>query len=346
MEFYKILETWYLENKRNLPWRNTSNPYYIWMSEIILQQTRVQQGLDYYNKFVKHYPTVKDLANASEDSVLKDWQGLGYYSRARNLHFSAKYICNELNEVFPTTYNDIIKLKGVGDYTASAIASICFNEKTAVVDGNVYRVLARYFNIDTPINSTQGIKYFKNLAQELITNATPREYNQAIMDFGAMVCKPQGPDCNNCPLESGCLAKAKNTINLLPVKEKKIKIKNRHFNFIILDDGTHTYIEKRIGKGIWENLYQFPLIESKSKLTKNELIKDSFFEKYSANKNELACFNTIPWVHKLSHQHLHTQFWIFNVDEILHPLKTKWTEVEKYAVPKLIHKFLESYQTK
>lgn len=346
MNFYKILETWYLNNSRDLPWRKTLNPYHIWISEIILQQTRIQQGLDYYHKFVSHYPTVQDLANASEDAVLKDWQGLGYYSRARNLHFSAKYITTELNGEFPKTYKDLLKLKGVGDYTASAVASICYNEKAAVVDGNVYRVLARYFNIDIAINSTKGIKYFKELAQELIQDANPRAYNQAIMDFGSMVCKPQNPDCNQCPLESGCLAKAKGRIAELPVKEKKIKIKKRCFNFIVVDDGENTLIEKRTGKGIWENLYQFPLIETSKTIAQEELLQDSFFDEFETSKKKLACFNSDPWVHKLSHQHLYTQFWVLSVDEVLNPLKVRWAEIEKYAIPKLIHKFLESYQTK
>ncbi|MGB5462017.1 MAG: A/G-specific adenine glycosylase, partial [Aureibaculum sp.] len=191
MSFSNTLIYWYLQNKRDLPWRKTKNPYFIWLSEIILQQTRVNQGLDYYNKFITSFPTVFELAEASEESVLKLWQGLGYYSRARNLHYSARYIVNELNGIFPKSYNELLKLKGVGDYTASAIASISFNEPTAVVDGNVYRVLARYFGLNTTINSTKGIKEFKELAQQLIPTEKPDIYNQAIMEFGAVQCKPQ-----------------------------------------------------------------------------------------------------------------------------------------------------------
>lgn len=342
MEFYKILEAWYLNNKRDLPWRASSNPYFVWLSEIILQQTRIQQGLAYYNTFTTHYPTVQDLANASEDQVLKDWQGLGYYSRARNLHFSAKYICEELNGKFPTTYKDIIKLKGVGDYTASAVASICFNEKTAVVDGNVYRVLSRYFNIDIPINSTKGIKYFKTLAQELITDANPRDYNQALMDFGSMVCKPQNPECNTCVLENGCLAKAKDTIKNLPVKEKKIKIKNRFLNFIVFTNGTQTVLEKRTQNGIWKNLYQFPLIETEKTIDKKELIQNELLKNIPVK--EIILFNDTPWIHKLSHQHLHTQFWIVETSKIPTQNNIKWSRIEDYAIPKLIHNFLESYK--
>lgn len=346
MEFYKILETWYLNNQRDLPWRKSSNPYFVWLSEIILQQTRIQQGLDYYLTFIKHYPTVQDLANASEDMVLKDWQGLGYYSRARNLHFSAKYICDELNGVFPNTYKDLLKLKGVGDYTASAIASICFNEKAAVVDGNVYRVLARYFNIDTAINSSKGIKYFKALAQELIQNANPKDYNQAIMDFGSLVCKPQNPLCEECPLSNGCLAKAKNTISSLPVKEKKLKVKNKHYNFIVIDDGTSTVIEKRTGNSIWKNLYQFPLIETEKAINHGELIHHDFFKNIKAKSSELNLYNSTPWIHKLTHLHLHTHFWVLNTNHIDDFSTTAWKNIDDFAVPKLIHKFLEEYKTK
>ena len=229
MSFSNTLIYWYLQNKRDLPWRKTKNPYFIWLSEIILQQTRVNQGLDYYNKFITSFPTVFELAEASEESVLKLWQGLGYYSRARNLHYSARYIVNELNGIFPKSYNELLKLKGVGDYTASAIASICFNEPTAVVDGNVYRVLARYFGLNTTINSTKGIKEFKELAQQLIPTEKPDIYNQAIMEFGAVQCKPQNPDCNVCPLNTSCVALQKDQVTAFPVKEKKLKYKKTIF---------------------------------------------------------------------------------------------------------------------
>ncbi len=206
MNFKKILTNWYSINKRNLLWRSTKNPYFIWLSEIIMQQTQVKQGSPYYEAFINQFPTVFDLAEADEETVLKLWQGLGYYSRARNLHASAKHIAYELNGKFPTTYSEIIKLKGVGDYTASAIASICFDEPTAVVDGNVYRVLSRYFGIDTPINSTQGIKEFKALASTLLDTAHPGDYNQAVMEFGATQCKPKNPYCMVCPLKDSCVA--------------------------------------------------------------------------------------------------------------------------------------------
>ena len=216
MNFNSKLTHWYSIHKRDLPWRLNKDPYSIWLSEIILQQTQVKQGLPYYLKFIAHYPTVFDLANASEDMVLKDWQGLGYYSRARNLHLTSKYIAEELNGVFPKSYKDLIQLKGVGDYTASAIASICYEEKTAVVDGNVYRVLSRFFGIDTPINSTQGVKQFKTLASSLLPKTKIGDYNQAIMEFGARQCKPKSPDCSICTLTKDCVAFNTGKITILP----------------------------------------------------------------------------------------------------------------------------------
>ncbi|MGB2273007.1 MAG: A/G-specific adenine glycosylase, partial [Flavicella sp.] len=308
MIFSKTLESWYLSNKRDLPWRNSSDPYRIWLSEIILQQTRVTQGLSYYEKFVVAFPTVFDLANAKEEQVLKLWQGLGYYSRARNLHFSAKYIVEELNGVFPKNYSSLLRLKGVGDYTASAIASICFNEKTAVVDGNVYRVLSRYFGISTPINSTKGVKEFKSLAQELLITDNPGQYNQALMEFGALQCVPQNPNCLICPLEQSCDAFAKGIIDTLPVKEKKLKVKKRYFNFIVfqLPKG-QTVIEKRIGKGIWENLFQFPLVETNKTVGLETLVETpEFISLLKGNDFKIKLFNEKEWIHKLSHQHLHT----------------------------------------
>lgn len=344
MSFKKEIVKWYQIHKRQLPWRDTKNPYYIWLSEIILQQTQVKQGLPYYLKFIETYPTVFDLANASEDHVLKLWQGLGYYSRARNLHYSAKYIADVLNGVFPNTYNEIIKLKGVGDYTASAIASIAFNEKTAVVDGNVYRVLSRFFGIKTPINSTEGIKEFKRLATTLIDGANPATYNQAIMEFGAKQCKPKNPDCSTCPLKTSCVALKEKRISQLPVKLKKTKLTVKYFNFlVIIDNHKNTILEKRIGKGIWQNLYQFPLLESKKSLADDEfhllntettILKDNTFDYWLYNEADV--------VHKLSHQHLHTKFWIIKVDE-LPKNAIKIDDITSYAVPILISDFIEKF---
>lgn len=345
MNFSKNIINWYSVYKRDLPWRKTQNPYHIWLSEIILQQTQVKQGLPYYEAFVDTFPTVFDLANADEQSVLKLWQGLGYYSRARNLHFSAKYIADELKGKFPNTYNDIIKLKGVGDYTASAIASIAFGEVTAVVDGNVYRVLSRFFGIETPINSTDGIKAFKALATELIDPKQPAEFNQAIMEFGARQCRPKNPDCMFCPLQSGCVAFQKNKISELPVKLKKTKVRNRYFNYLVfLDSENKTLLKKRTEKGIWQNLYQFPLIESEKSLSiqdfeslsrETELLKGKTFDFSLYNEKEI--------IHKLSHQHLYTNFWIINLESKLEDGITN-SEVKAFPVPALIGDFISKFK--
>jgi A/G-specific adenine glycosylase len=344
MNFSKSTIDWYSINKRELPWRNTTNPYFIWLSEIILQQTQVKQGLPYYDAFTSTFPTIFDLANADEQRILKLWQGLGYYSRARNLHAASKYIVNELNGIFPNTYSEIIKLKGVGDYTASAIASFAFNEITAVVDGNVYRVLSRFFGIDTPINSTAGIKEFKALASSLIDPKRPATFNQAIMEFGARHCKPKKPYCDSCPLQSACVADQKNKVTELPVKLKKTKIKKRYFNFLVfIDSNKNTAIEKRKGKGIWQNMYQFPLVETDKSLSISEF--ETLALEASVLKNSTfdhSLFNEVDKIHKLSHQHLHTKFWIIEMDN----LATKGipiSELKTYPVPALIRDFIEEF---
>lgn len=344
MKFSNQLVLWYLQNKRDLPWRSTMNPYYIWLSEIILQQTRVDQGMSYYLKFVENFPTVNELALASEEQILKLWQGLGYYSRARNLHFSAKYIMNQCHGEFPTSYNELIKLKGVGDYTASAIASICFNEATAVVDGNVYRVLSRYFGINTPINSTKGIKEFKKLAQQLINIENSGTHNQAIMEFGARMCKPQNPNCDSCPLNTSCVALSKKLIKELPVKEKKLKVKNRYFNYIVIqtkDDKTK--IIKR-EKGIWLNLYEFPLIETINEIDESCLMSHELFnELFKTMSTTVKLFNKEVMVHKLSHQHIYTKFWLVNTEASAN-FSLSWDAVKKYPVSALIDNFLTQYK--
>ncbi len=345
MIFSNKLIYWYLQNNRDLPWRKTKNPYFIWLSEIMLQQTRVAQGMDYYLKFTSTFPTVFDLAKADDSTVLKMWQGLGYYSRARNLHHSAKQIADELNGEFPKTYKEIIKLKGIGDYTASAIASICFNEPAAVVDGNVYRVLSRYFGIHTSINSSAGIKEFKALAQTLIDEKQPGTHNQAIMDFGALHCKPQNPLCENCPFTDSCVAFEKKLTKELPVKEKKIKIKNRYFNFLVVKTDDHkTILTERKGKGIWQGLYQFPLVESDKIINKKELISSEEFINLFPEETTLSLFNKKEIVHKLSHQHLYTQFWIIETKNVS-SVKIDWNAIEKYPVPVLIANFLEKFMT-
>ncbi len=344
--FSKTLILWYLQNKRDLPWRKTKDPYSVWLSEIILQQTRVAQGLPYYLRFMEAFPTVNDLANAEEETVLKLWQGLGYYSRARNLHASAKFVSNELDGKFPENYKDLLKLKGVGDYTASAIASICYDEAQAVLDGNVYRVLSRYFNIDTPINSPAGKTDFRKLAQTLIDLENPGTYNQAIMEFGARQCTPQSPDCQNCVLNNSCLALQKNKVSELPVKIKGKPIRNRYFNYmVILDDENKTKLTQRTGKGIWQKLYEFPLIESTSEVNLNELKNLLEFEKFSENLEitSISQYNDISKIHKLSHQHLHTKFWIVDVANSEKEQMISTSIIKDYAVPVLIADFVEEF---
>ncbi|TXD83674.1 A/G-specific adenine glycosylase [Subsaximicrobium wynnwilliamsii] len=344
MHFKTRLTNWYSIHKRSLPWRQTKNPYYIWLSEIIMQQTQVKQGSPYYEAFVSRFPTVFDLADAHEEEVLKLWQGLGYYSRARNLHASAKHIASNLNGIFPKTYSEIIKLKGVGDYTASAIASICFDEPTAVVDGNVYRVLSRYFGIDTPINSTEGVKEFKKLATTLIDHEHPGDYNQALMEFGATQCKPKNPYCLHCPFNASCEALQKGRIDQLPVKLGKTKVSKKHFNFLVLISPDRTTLfEKRTKKGIWRNLYQFPLIETKTELAAEDFKQHPKIKAYFEDLPfEHSLYNTKELIHKLSHQHLHTRFWIIEL-EALPEQGMPISEVKNLPAPILIGNFIEAF---
>ena len=281
----------------------------------MLQQTRVAQGLPYYLKFNEAFPAVEHLANASEEQVLKLWQGLGYYSRARNLHATAKMVVEDYGGHFPNTYKELLNLKGVGDYTASAIASICFDEPQPVVDGNVYRVLARYFGVDTPINSTSGVKYFKQLAREVMNTENIRDYNQAIMEFGAIQCAPKNPKCSNCPLNESCVALQKNLVDLLPVKINKTKVKKRYFNYLVmLDMENQIKLQQRRGKGIWQNLWEFPLFETKTESNMSE-IKHHLTSNFGlGSSTEISLHNEDQIVHKLSHQHLYTKFWIVKTD--------------------------------
>ncbi|XLS28855.1 A/G-specific adenine glycosylase [Flavobacteriaceae bacterium M23B6Z8] len=344
MIFSEVILSWYAIHKRELPWRKTKNPYFIWLSEIMLQQTRVAQGLPYYLKFTERFPTVFDLAKAPEDEVLKMWQGLGYYSRARNLHYTAKHIANQFNGIFPDSYKELVKLKGVGDYTASAIASICFNEATPVVDGNVYRVLARYFGIDLPINSTEGVKYFKEIATVHMGTKDPGTYNQAIMEFGANQCKPQSPDCSNCPLAVDCVALASGKVKELPVKLKKNKVKKRFFNYLLVHDGDTALLQQRLKKDIWQHLFEFPLIESDQEIDKVQIREHQILQEVTKGKNfELELYNKTSKVHKLSHQHIYTRFWIVKLQESLNE-GIALERLKDYAVPVLIANFVEEYR--
>jgi len=342
-DFSKHLITWYLKNKRDLPWRNTVDPYKIWLSEIMLQQTRVAQGLPYYLKFVTEFPSVNHLAEASEEQVLKLWQGLGYYSRARNLHATAKHVTYVLGSLFPDNYTELKKLKGVGDYTASAIASICYNEPKAVLDGNVFRVLARLYGIDSPINTPEGGKLFSKLSQELIDIKRPDIHNQAIMEFGATHCTPKKPKCETCVFNDKCVALKNDEVGILPVKLKKIKVKKRFFNYLvpIASNGT-TMLCKRAEKGIWANLYEFPLIETEGAIEYDELLGKVAQKELLAEPFSLSMYNEKEIVHKLSHQHIYTRFWIVTTDEKLKPA-IPVSEIDDYPVPVLIANFINEF---
>ena len=311
MNFSKALLQWYLQNKRDLPWRNTTNPYHIWLSEIMLQQTRVAQGLPYFLRFIDAFPTIFDLAKAHEEQVLKLWQGLGYYSRARNLHKTAQQIAFEFDGVFPNNFLNLLKLKGIGEYTAAAIASFSFNESVPVVDGNVFRVLSRYFDIGTDISSSAAKKEFTALANELLPKGSANLFNQAIMEFGALQCVPKNPDCENCVLNQSCLALQRKKVAQLPVKLKKTIVTKRYFNYLIfIDDNQNTLIQKRTDKGIWHNLYEFPLIETENPETDEVILK--LIQSQKIITNPLQDENIVASeriIHKLSHQHLNIKFW-------------------------------------
>jgi len=331
------LISWYLINKRDLPWRKTKNPYKIWMSEIILQQTRVQQGLPYYQKFISTYPTIQSLALANEDEVLNLWQGLGYYSRARNMLKTANLINEEYKGSFPTSYNDLLKLKGVGEYTAAAIASFSFSEPVAVVDGNVYRVLSRLFDIETPIDSVEGKKAFRFLAEEVLDKSNPDTFNQAIMEFGALQCTPKNPDCNNCVLNGACLSRENGTISQRPVKKKKNAAKQRFFVYKIFLDENKTLIQKREEKDIWQGLYEFPLEEFSDAKKQMEYIQ-------TCKGKTLYCSSEIT--HILSHQRIKTFFIYLELEKKKDPLKqgvlsVSVNELYRYPVSVLTENFLK-----
>lgn len=342
MNFSKVLLQWYLQNKRDLPWRNTTNPYLIWLSEIILQQTRVAQGMPYFLKFTTAFPTVFDLANANEETVLKLWQGLGYYSRARNLHKTAQIVAFEFNGVFPNSYAGLLKLKGIGTYTAAAIASFSYNEAVPVVDGNVFRVLSRYFDVETDISSAGAKNEFVALANELLPKEKANMFNQAIMEFGALHCVPKNPDCANCIFNTSCLALQKKKVSQLPVKLKKLKVTKRYFNYLIYsDDDNNTIIQKRTDKGIWHNLYEFPLVETTVAELDDEiifLIKNRI-EVSNAISN-ITLVNSEPIIHKLSHQHLTIKFWKIDVKGTI-PNGIDSNLAKTFPFPIVIYNFIE-----
>jgi A/G-specific adenine glycosylase len=341
--FTQVIYNWYLNKRRDLPWRETKDPYKIWISEIILQQTRVAQGINYYNRFIEEFPAVFDLANATEDTVLKLWQGLGYYTRARNLHFTAKYIVNNYNGVFPNDFKTILSLKGIGNYTAAAIASIAFDLPHAAVDGNIYRVLSRYYGISTPIDAEPGRTEIQKIATDLITANNPGLHNQAFMEFGALQCVPKSPDCNSCPVLTNCYAANYNLTDQLPVKSKKIKQTTRYFYYYFIESKDSILLEKRTGNDIWRNLHQFPMVESEKELSDLEIFNLEMPFLTGKKVNIKSVSSTVK--HILTHQtifarfiHVETDFNNFNHSNIIRVNKK---DIYKFAVPKLLEQYLK-----
>ena len=345
MSFQIKLLDWFKENRRPFPWRNKPEPYNVWLSEIILQQTRAAQGLPYYESFISNFPTIKKLARAKEDEIMRLWEGLGYYSRARNLHATAKIITNQYGGKFPKNFNHIKSLKGIGDYTASAIVSICFDQEQAVVDGNVYRVLSRIFGIDQPIDASGSHKIFKKKAQQLIKGTPPGDFNQAMMEFGALQCIPKKPNCQDCIFKKDCLAFQIGKVGIFPIKVRKVKVKNRflHF-FVMIDSSKNTLLQKRKEKGIWQNLYQFPLIETfdkQKKIKKNQI--DSLLAEYQITSDfTIEKWNDRPIFQKLTHQHLEINFWILKLKESTN-LSTQSSKIQDYPMPKVLQNFRDNF---
>lgn len=343
----KTIIDWYQVNKRELPWRDTRDAYKIWISEIILQQTRVNQGMNYYLRFVERFPDVKSLANADEEEVLRYWQGLGYYSRARNLHKAALQIMDRYDGIFPSQFSEVISLSGIGTYTASAICSFANNQPYAVVDGNVYRVLARYFGIETPIDSTSGVKQFAGLANAILDGENAGLHNQALMEFGALQCVPVSPDCHNCPLIHSCKAFEHNLVATLPIKEKKVKVKERFFNYLFINQNENTFLQKRINNDIWKNLYEFPLIETEKPMSIDELIAHNDFIALFEGIEDLN-INSIsaPVKHILTHRIIYATFVTIEIKrtnkQFENLTQTPISELQNFAVSRLIDLFLQN----
>ncbi|TCD12772.1 A/G-specific adenine glycosylase [Pedobacter frigidisoli] len=346
MTFQNELINWYLVNKRDLPWRHTNDAYTIWLSEIILQQTRVEQGLPYFNKFLENFPTVLDFAAATEARVLKLWQGLGYYSRGRNMHATAQIVVRDFNGIFPYLHDELIKLKGIGEYTAAAISSFSSGEARAVVDGNVFRVLARFYGIDTPINSPSGKKEFFALANELLYKADPALYNQSIMEFGAIQCKPKSPNCGICPLSQQCFAFNNNMVNVLPVKLKKASQKHRFINYFICESDDQVLVIERQAGDIWQHLYDFPSIETHTQI---DIYSPEFaLEVKETFGNDASFILQSAKRHILTHQIIHLQFfalknYIFNFNKQKELNWVSLVKLDELPQPKVIHDFVQEY---
>ena len=344
----RALIAWYNEYKRDLPWRNTNDPYIIWISEIILQQTRVVQGLEYFRRFVNRFPDVESLAVADEDEVLKYWQGLGYYSRARNLRMAACDIMDRFNGIFPDKYEDVISLKGIGEYTAAAIVSFAWSQPYPVVDGNVFRVLSRLYALEIPIDTTKGKKTFTDLAGLLMDNSKAGLHNQAIMELGALQCIPQNPDCNKCPLVDKCMAFAENKVDSYPVKQSKTKIRDRFFHYFYIIYKGKTWLHRREGKDIWTGLYEFPLIETGHIIDFGELQQTDAFQYLFKDAGKLNISVKLKNVkHVLSHQIIYATFYKVEVESETEALQRylhiSCEDIDKYAVPRLVHIYLEKF---
>lgn len=333
----ELLE-WYDDVKRNLPWRQTTDPYKVWISEIILQQTRVDQGLPYYERFIEAFPKVKTLANANEDEVLKLWEGLGYYSRARNLHFTSKHVVNDLDCIFPATYQGLLNLKGVGPYTAAAIGSICFNLPVAAVDGNVYRVLARYFGVTESIDETATKNHIVKCANDVLNARYPGNHNQAMMELGATICSPINPKCDVCPLQINCKAYVENLQTQLPVRSKKTKVRDRFFYYSVCICNGETLIAKRTSGDIWQGLYEFPLVETSSRVAEVEIM-----DLLKLSSNDVVLTISSEFKHILSHQRIFAKFISVKNDsfEDSNFMKVKIDKLEEFAFPRLIKRYLE-----
>lgn len=334
------LEEWYATHARELPWRNTHDAYCIWVSEVILQQTRVAQGYNYYLRFIERFPRVEDLAIAHEDEVMKYWQGLGYYSRARNMHAAAKDIVARFGGAFPSNFSDICSLKGVGDYTAAAIASIAYNLPYAVVDGNVYRVLSRLFGVDIPIDTPAGKRYFSELAQVLLDKENPGLYNQALMEFGALQCTPGACDCISCPLQEICVAYASHSVSNLPVKQGKVSIKSRYFHYFVISCGGKTWLQRREGKDIWRNLYEYPLIETDTNAQLSDIQRSEAYRKLFDGVGQIT-FHGHPYTcrHVLTHRIIYATFYTVEVEcyppALSHLQPIDLVDIDQFAVSRL-----------
>ena len=346
MKVSAILSEWYGLNKRKLPWRENVSPYHIWLSEIIMQQTRVSQGLEYYLKFTCKYPSVIDLANAPIDDVLKLWQGLGYYTRARNLQSTAKTVVDQYEGFFPDTYEELLKLKGIGAYTAAAIASIAFKRPVALVDGNVSRVISRLFAMDLPVDSTAGITLIRQYASDILDTCQPDIHNQALMEFGALVCLPRNPQCNSCVLSSICKARLQGLTHKLPVKKEKGKVRSRYFNYFFVRFKNITFMRKRTGADIWHSLYEFPMIETNSESTLLEIMISNPCDNFIAALEPMEIVHRVTYRHKLTHQ---TLICTFNTIEprtlpvagLSDYFEVRLDQIGKYAVPRVIDRYIK-----